>query len=85
MAKKIAQQFRGNDCYGWTLPIRKFVDGFEIDSFILSARPLGAGGFGSASFALQNSDELEVCLKVVPLNNGVYEHEIERKRTYCPN
>ena len=42
-------------------------------------RKLGEGGFGSAYLAHRNSDEVEVCLKVVPLNKGVSEEEIERE------
>ena len=40
-------------------------------------KPLGKGGFGTAYLARRNSDELEVCLKEIPLNKGVSEQEIE--------
>ena len=41
--------------------------------------PLGEGGFGSAYLARRNSDELEVCLKAIPLRRGVSEQKIERE------
>ena len=50
----------------------KFSD-FEI------IEPLGAGGFGSAYLARQVSDGMEVCLKKIPLNNGVSSQQVERE------
>ena len=40
---------------------------------------LGKGGFGSAYLARRMSDETEVCVKTVPLNNGVSAQQIERE------
>ena len=40
---------------------------------------LGKGGFGSAYLARRNSDEMEVCLKSIPLRNGVSEKQVERE------
>ena len=42
-------------------------------------KPLGKGGFGTAYLARRNSDELEVCLKEIPLNKVVSEQEIEKE------
>ena len=42
-------------------------------------RKLGAGGFGSAYLARRNSDEEEVCLKVLPLSAVASEQEIQRE------
>ena len=50
----------------------KFSD-FEI------IRKLGEGGFGSAYLARRKSDEMEVCLKKIPLQKGVSSQQIERE------
>ena len=42
-------------------------------------RKLGKGGFGAAYLARRNSDGIELCLKVVSLNNRVSKEEIERE------
>ena len=40
-------------------------------------KKIGKGGFGTAYLARRNSDELEVCLKEIPLNKGLSEQAIE--------
>ena len=50
----------------------------QLSDFTI-VRKLGKGGFGEAYLACRNSDGIEVCLKVVSLNNRVSEEEIERE------
>ena len=42
-------------------------------------KKLGKGGFGSAYLSHRNSDGMQVCLKIIPLNNGVSPQQIERE------
>ena len=49
---------------------------YTISDFTI-LKPLGKGGFGTVYLARRNSDEIEVCLKAIPLNKGISEQEIE--------
>ena len=49
---------------------------YKLSDFTI-IKELGKGGFGTVYLARRNSDELEVCLKEIPLNKGVSEQEIE--------
>ena len=51
---------------------------YRLSDFTI-ARKLGQGGFGSAYLARRNSDGLDICLKKIPLRNGVSEQQIERE------
>ena len=51
---------------------------YHLSDFTI-VRKLGQGGFGSAYLARRNSDGLDVCLKKIPLRNGVSEQQIERE------
>ena len=42
-------------------------------------QPLGEGGFGTAFLARRNLDGVELCLKEIPLTNGVSPQEIKRE------
>ena len=43
---------------------------YTISDFTI-LKPLGKGGFGTVYLARRNSDEIEVCLKAIPLNKGI--------------
>ena len=51
---------------------------YQLSDFTI-IKQLGKGGFGSAYLALRNSDEMQLCLKVVPLQPGVSQEEILRE------
>ena len=51
---------------------------YKLSDFT-KVRKLGKGGFGETYLARRNSDGIEVCLKVVSLNNRVSKEEIERE------
>ena len=49
---------------------------YKLSDFTILKR-LGKGGFGTAYLVRRNSDELEVCLKEIPLNKVVSKQKIE--------
>ena len=53
-------------------------DAYHLSDFTI-IKKLGKGGFGSAYLALRNSDKMQVCLKVVPLQTGVSQQDVQRE------
>ena len=53
---------------------------YTLSDFTINKNPLGEGGFGKVYRAPRNSDEVEVCLKQIPLDKlSKRELELEAK------
>ena len=51
---------------------------YRLSDFMI-VKELGKGAFGTTFLASRNLDPVEVCLKEIPLTNGVSPQEIERE------
>ena len=51
---------------------------YKLSDFT-TIKHLGKGGFGRAYLVRRNSDEVELCLKEIPLKEGVCSEETERE------